>query len=368
MPTVPTTPGIYIWCVKNIDTISGLTSTPCKYDTIKILPTVTPTNGTYISGGIGNPANISVLITSISTGSKAQWCDVNGNNCSVTAPVLPSTPGIYTWCVKAIDNNSGLISAACKFDTVTIIAPATLLDINKKVDTVQLLADGSFLVKFNIKVTNKMSVRLDSVQIKDDLSPVFGTAVFSILSVKASGNLISNGLYTGLGVIDLVTPQSTLGANLSDSIMLWVKLNPGTVAGNYNNVALMQGKTIYGTGQLASNDPVANPSNPASRQPTAFVIPKLDIVIPGGFSPNQDGTDDKFVITRPSGTTIELRVFNRWGNQVYYNSDYKNDWDGRGQGNFLGQYVPQGTYYYIVVATDRSGVSKKFAGPLTIIR
>ena len=42
---------------------------------------------------------------------------------------------------------------------------------------------------------------------------------------------------------------------------------------------------------------------------------------------------------------IEIEIYNRWGNLVYKNTDYQNDWDGKGTGNFLGKDLPGGTYY-----------------------
>ena len=36
--------------------------------------------------------------------------------------------------------------------------------------------------------------------------------------------------------------------------------------------------------------------------------------------------------------------------------------------NFLGEDLPEGTYFYIVHTIDRNGTRNKFAGPLTIIR
>ncbi|MEA3424918.1 MAG: Ig-like domain-containing protein [Bacteroidota bacterium] len=369
VPLLPTKPGIYVWCVKNIDTISNISSTPCVYDTIRILPTVTPVNATYVLGGIGLPTNISGLIKTITAGSKPQWCDVNGQNCTTTAPALPNKLGVFVWCVKAIDTASGLVSTPCKYDTVTIIAPQTVMEVTKRFESIKLQPDGSFLAVFKIKTTNLMNVKMDSVQVKDDLSKVFTSASdYSIVNVQATGTLVANALYNGSGVIDLLTLQSSLAANKSDSITLSIKINASATSGNYNNVAIMQGNTPYGRAQLASNDPVANPSDPYNRLATKFQVPKLDIIIPGGFSPNQDGVDDKFIITRPYGTRIALQVFNRWGNQVYQNGDYRNDWDGRGSGNFMGQYVPEGTYYYVVVATDATGIVQKFAGPLTIVR
>jgi hypothetical protein len=37
-PVLPNIVGTYIWCVKSLDTITGLTSTPCVYDTVRIIP------------------------------------------------------------------------------------------------------------------------------------------------------------------------------------------------------------------------------------------------------------------------------------------------------------------------------------------
>ena len=104
---------------------------------------------------------------------------------------------------------------------------------------------------------------------------------------------------------------------------------------------------------------------------TKFVIPLIDIFIPSGFSPNKDGTNDLFVITRPFNTTISLDIFNRWGNQVYKSTDYKNTWDGKGNqpNRIMGDDLPDGTYYYVVLATDRStGSIRKFAGFITLKR
>jgi gliding motility-associated-like protein len=40
-----------------------------------------------------------------------------------------------------------------------------------------------------------------------------------------------------------------------------------------------------------------------------------------------------------------LNVVNRWGQEVYSSSNYKNDWDGRHNN---GEELPEGTYFYIL--------------------
>ncbi|MEM9919344.1 MAG: gliding motility-associated C-terminal domain-containing protein [Bacteroidota bacterium] len=63
-----------------------------------------------------------------------------------------------------------------------------------------------------------------------------------------------------------------------------------------------------------------------------------------GFSPNNDGVNDTFVIegieNYPEHT---LYVYNRWGNQVLKTTLYQNDWDG----TWNGVDLPDGTYFYV---------------------
>jgi len=51
------------------------------------------------------------------------------------------------------------------------------------------------------------------------------------------------------------------------------------------------------------------------------------------------------VIIHDGSLKLDFEVYNRWGNSVYKSSDYQNDWDGKGTGNFLGTDLPNGTYY-----------------------
>ena len=74
------------------------------------------------------------------------------------------------------------------------------------------------------------------------------------------------------------------------------------------------------------------------------------LVIPQGFSPNDDGLNDKFEIL---GIEVypenELFVYNIWGYEIYYMHGYNNNWDGTAsKGISSGKKLPTGTYYYIL--------------------
>jgi gliding motility-associated-like protein len=76
-----------------------------------------------------------------------------------------------------------------------------------------------------------------------------------------------------------------------------------------------------------------------------IVCPEDDkLVYYQGFSPNGDDINDKFVIKNADKYPgNEVQVFNRWGNKVYADKNYRNSWDGTWQGKPL----PDGVYFYI---------------------
>jgi gliding motility-associated-like protein len=74
------------------------------------------------------------------------------------------------------------------------------------------------------------------------------------------------------------------------------------------------------------------------------------LAVPQGFSPNNDGVNDWFVVDGiekfPQNT---FTVFNRYGNKVFEAAPYSNGWDGRWDNeNSAGDGLPIGTYFYIL--------------------
>lgn len=92
-----------------------------------------------------------------------------------------------------------------------------------------------------------------------------------------------------------------------------------------------------------------------------------EIFIPEGFSPDEDGTNDKLVIYGLNGRRMSILVFNRWGTLVYESNPYLNNWDGVcNQPNVIsGDYLPEGTYFYIIQIEGESETRK---GYLTLWR
>ncbi len=89
-------------------------------------------------------------------------------------------------------------------------------------------------------------------------------------------------------------------------------------------------------------------------------------MFPSGFTPNGDGLNDVF---RPIGLTfqnmVEMRIFNRWGQQIFYTNSKQTGWDGTFNG------VPQemGTYFYeCVIQKPGQEQNEVVTGEVTLIR
>jgi gliding motility-associated-like protein len=68
--------------------------------------------------------------------------------------------------------------------------------------------------------------------------------------------------------------------------------------------------------------------------------------MPSGFTPNGDGNNDHFVIHGIDGyPNNQFTVLNRWGNVVYDQPHYHDQWQGD---NREGKKLPDGTYFVIL--------------------
>jgi gliding motility-associated-like protein len=93
----------------------------------------------------------------------------------------------------------------------------------------------------------------------------------------------------------------------------------------------------------------------------------LTIKIPDAFSPNDDFINDFWVIPNlESYPNNSVKIFNRWGAQVYEASPYLNNWDGKSDHpSALGGLLPVSTYYFIL---DLGDGTEPFTGDLYLKR
>ncbi|MCR5886245.1 gliding motility-associated C-terminal domain-containing protein [Hymenobacter sp. J193] len=105
---------------------------------------------------------------------------------------------------------------------------------------------------------------------------------------------------------------------------------------------------------------------PQPRQQTvrfAVLLPETPAFLPPNiFTPNTDSKNARFELASvlpPEYCTQrfgDIKIFNRWGTQVYRSTNRSFSWDGGG--------LPEGVYYYLIEYSNR----EKFKGTITIAR
>lgn len=86
--------------------------------------------------------------------------------------------------------------------------------------------------------------------------------------------------------------------------------------------------------------------------------------VPSGFSPNDDGENDVLKVLGGPFTSLELKVYNNWGNLVFESTSEEVGWDG----TWKGKDQPNGDYIYTVTAVTVDGVEFNDYGSVSIIR
>ena len=93
-------------------------------------------------------------------------------------------------------------------------------------------------------------------------------------------------------------------------------------------------------------------------------VPAPKVYMPNIFSPNGDGNNDLFYVRGTGIATLDLKIYNRWGNLVFETTDLQSGWDGR----FQGGECPEGVYFYLLNYTTPDGANHTKAGNLTLLR
>lgn len=97
------------------------------------------------------------------------------------------------------------------------------------------------------------------------------------------------------------------------------------------------------------------------------VLMPSKLEVPNIFTPNSDGINDFYFLNAASMGSITFTIHDRWGHLVYELTSSTGNvlWDGKNQ---AGVECADGTYFYILKATGRDGVSYDQNGTIQLIR
>ena len=190
-------------------------------------------------------------------------------------------------------------------------------------------------------------------------------------NADCDGDGLTNSREKTLGLNPLLA--DTDGDGLSDGVEVTLGTNPfitdtdgDGIADNRDNCPLTQNANQAdndqdGKGDICDNDddndgvldtvdncPISSNSDQADRDRDGKgdVCDTLEINVSQAITPNGDGVNDTWVIYNLSNHPGSIvRVFNRWGKEVFYSADYQNNWTGHYKDN--SEKLPtSGSYFY----------------------
>jgi gliding motility-associated-like protein len=86
--------------------------------------------------------------------------------------------------------------------------------------------------------------------------------------------------------------------------------------------------------------------------------------VPTAFTPNGDGQNDVFLVRGGPFKTMNLRIYNNWGQFIFESSDQLEGWNG----TYNGTEQPIGVFVWVVEVEMLNGKKIKKTGDVTLIR
>jgi gliding motility-associated-like protein len=89
-----------------------------------------------------------------------------------------------------------------------------------------------------------------------------------------------------------------------------------------------------------------------------------EIFVPNIFSPNGDGKNEQLFIYGNYIASVDMQIFNQWGQRLATLTGTDQGWDGKYKGNAQ----PVGVYFYVLKAVLKDGRNVRTKGSVTLIR
>jgi gliding motility-associated-like protein len=327
---------------------------------------VTPTVANSSCGPIAD-GSISISVTGGTPTFTFAWTGPNSFSAS-TQQLNNVAAGTYT--LSLVD------ALGCVQDTMFTIAPTITLTADAGPDfsvcpgsNIVLTATNSQgAVSYNWLIVPQMTSTSSAVSFT--IPNALQSQTFQLLTVSTSSNCTD----TDLVVVNVYpTPYLEAGPSHTIPVFSTVTIGGNPTATGPETFTWSPGEYLsdmYGQAPVASN--TVDITYTVSMMygagclvtDTMQVLLYPEIKLTSGFSPNNDGKNDKWIIDYidqfPENT---VEIYNRWGERLFYSKGYENPFDG----TYHGQNLPVGTYYY-VIHLNHPAYTKPYTGPLTIFR
>lgn len=118
-------------------------------------------------------------------------------------------------------------------------------------------------------------------------------------------------------------------------------------------VEAIEAPNSYGFNESAYSNAVCATLEPVVYIPNAMIVNGANPV----FKP---------VVSLYDFSSYQLRIYDRWGGEVFFTTDANEGWDGSGN-NIWDEKVPQGVYVYFLSIEDRDGQVYEYRGTITVL-
>lgn len=143
-------------------------------------------------------------------------------------------------------------------------------------------------------------------------------------------------------------------------------------------------QTIWYLSEVGTHSFVSNPTyvfTEAGNYPIALVVknnwgcldtalkvikvePDFGVFVPNSFTPNNDGINDVFKAVVRSEKLFSMKIYDRWGQEVFYVKASDEAWDG----SFRGEPCKQDTYTWVIELTSAAGQRLSKTGTVLLWR
>ncbi|MDY0089837.1 MAG: gliding motility-associated C-terminal domain-containing protein, partial [Flavobacteriaceae bacterium] len=347
----------------------------------------------------GNPPNLSSAVSIVS-----------GNGSFTVPAAVFEEAGTYSLTINGITNQDTSCinmeeNATAYFEVLDV--PENQLaglsvnpgcfgdDVVVNISEVSALSDGAYELIYELSGANTaletVTVNITSGEgnfiIPAGLLINQGTTTLSIQPIVLTGNICGTAELT-FPVLDfsqeiVSTPELIQSgnefceednptiANLNNNIngqenIIWYDApENGNILSD--NESLVDGQTYYAS---LINENLCESNVRLEVTVVIEICEELDVIIPDGFSPNNDGINDYFVIKniRELYPNFTIEIYNRYGNILFEGDAQLPDWDGSTKNGVQigGNRVPTGVYFYILNFND--GIRKPVQGRLYLSR
>ncbi|WP_394772788.1 glycine-rich protein [Flavobacterium sp.] len=302
-------------------------------------------NGTTDSCGISTLTVLPNTFSCLSIGANVVTLtatDINGNVSSETATVTiedKNKPIVLTKNINVkldLSGSAKILASDVDNGSINVCGGVPVLTISQTAFTCANM--GANTVTLTVKSSNgEVATKTAIVTVFEDIVPIALTKDITITlddtgNASITADQINNGSSDNCG-IDIVT----LDKVSFDCTNIGINTVLLTVADKAGNKASANAKvTVKGNNNTGDGC--------TSKQ----------LNISQAFTPNGDGINDTWVISNiENHPNSVVRVFNRWGAEVFTSRNYQNDWDGHYKGN--SSSLPDSSSYYYQIDLDGDG-------------